>query len=102
MIACVTEDVLEGSQMAEPEETNIVDAILDAKRADPFIPFHMVMTSGDKYLIESGETLVELRSSFFYASPRTRKFVFLRKAEIVAMEGDERRASRRGSRRKAS
>ncbi len=69
--------------MAEPEETNI----LDHNRADPFAPFRVVMTSGNKYLIESGETFVELRNQFFYASPKSMRFVFLRKAEIVAIEG---------------
>ncbi len=73
--------------MAEPEETNLIDAILDLKKAEPFERFRVLMTSGDKYLIESGETLVELRSQFFYASPRSMKFVFLRKAKIVAVEG---------------
>jgi hypothetical protein len=85
--------------MAEPEKTNIVDAMLDLKKADPFEPFRVVMISGDKYLIESGETLVELRSEFFYASPRTKKFVLLRKAEIVAVEGDEEKPRRRPRRR---
>lgn len=86
--------------MAEPEKSNVVDAILDLKKVEPFTPFRVVMTSGDKYLIESGETLVDLRSEFFYASRRTKKFVLLRKAEIVAVEGDEERPRRR-SRRKA-
>jgi hypothetical protein len=85
--------------MAEPEHTNVVDVILDLKRADPFEPLRVVMTSGDKYLIESGETLVELRTEFFYASPRTKKFVFLRKNQIVAVEHGE---AKRPLRRKAS
>ncbi len=85
--------------MAEPERTNVVDAILDLKEADPFAPFDVVMTSGDRYRIESGATLVELSTDFFYASPRTKKFVFFRKTEIVAVEGPE---EKRPTRRKAS
>ncbi len=85
--------------MAEPEHTNIIDAILDLKRAEPFVPFQVVMTSGDKYLIESGETLVDLRTEFFYASPRSKKFVFLRKNQIVAVEQPE---QKRPTRRRAS
>jgi len=84
--------------MAEPEQTNVVDAILDLKKSDPFHPFHIVMTSGDKYRIDSGATLVELRSEFFYASPRSKRFVFLRKSQIVAVEGpDEKKPLRKAS-----
>ena len=85
--------------MAEPEHTNVVDTIMDLKRQEPFVPFMIILTSGDRYRIESGETLVVLRSNFFYASPRTKKFVFLRKSEIVAVEQQE---PRRRPRRKAS
>ena len=85
--------------MAEPEHTNIVDAIMDLKRRDPFVPFSIVMTSGDKYRIESGENLVEMRTEFFYASPRTGRFVFIRKNQIVSLEHSE---ERRRPRRKAS
>jgi hypothetical protein len=69
--------------MAEPEETNIVDTILDLKRDEPFAPFRVVMSGGDTYLIESGETLVERPNQFFYASPQSKKF------EIVTVEGDD-------------
>ena len=85
--------------MAEPEHTNVIDSILDLKAQEPFVPFTVILTSGDKYRIESGANLVELRSAFFYASPRTKKFVFLRKSEIVALEQQE---PKRPSRRKAS
>ena len=85
--------------MAEREQTNVVDAIMDLKRRDPFAPFNIVMTSGDKYTIESGENLVELRTEFFYASPRTSRFVLLRKTQIVAVERPEEKRRRR---RKAS
>jgi hypothetical protein len=86
--------------MAEPENTDVVDAILDLKDAEPFVPFRIVMTSGDRYLIESGQNLVELRTEFFYASPRTKRFVLLRKFQIVAVEQEEKRT--RPTRRKAS
>jgi hypothetical protein len=86
-------------QVAEPEHTNVIDAIMDLKRRDPFVPFTIVMTSGHRYRIESGENLVEMRTEFFYASPRTGRFVFLRKNQIVAVEHSE---EKRRSRRKAS
>jgi hypothetical protein len=84
---------------SEPEGTSLIDTILDLKNRDPFVPFSIVMASGDRYVIESGETLVELRQDFFYASPRSKKFVFLRKSQITAVEQPE---ERRPARRKAS
>ena len=75
---------------------NIVNAILDLKGREPFHPFRIVLTSGDKYTIESGENLVELRNEFFYATPRGESFVFMRKAEIVAVERPELRKRKAG------
>ena len=86
--------------MAEPEEINIVGTILEWKRIEPFEPFRIVLCSGDKYLIESGENLVEMRSQFFYVSPRTKKHCFLRKSQIAALEKDEMESRNRRTRRK--
>lgn len=83
------------------ENGNIVSAILDLKGREPFVPFRIILTSDDRYLIENGSNLVELKHEFFYAQPGGESFVFLRKAEIVAVErpGD---TARRSARRKAS
>jgi len=85
--------------MAEPGKTNILHAILEMKDRDPFIPFRIVLTSGDKYLIEQGSNLVEMNSEFFYAFSGGEGFVFLRKNQIAAVERPE---EKRTSRRKAS
>jgi hypothetical protein len=79
--------------MAEEERdsTNIVKAIHELKDRDPFLPFEVVLTSGDKYVIERGANLVELKSEFFYAYPGGEDFVFLRKNQIAAVKGTERR-----------
>ena len=82
--------------MAKRSEITIVDAIRELKDQDPFVPFRIVMASGDKYLIESGANLVEMATQYFYASPSTDRFVFLRMNQIVGIEhGDDRQASRR-------
>jgi hypothetical protein len=47
--------------MADAPRMNVIDAILDLKNREPFVPFRIVLTSGDKYLIESGENLVAAR-----------------------------------------
>lgn len=87
--------------MAEPGRMDVVSAILDLKGRDPFVPFRIVLTSGDKYLIESGENLVEMLAEFFYATPGGEQFVFIRKNQIAAVEGPESSRKRPG-RRKAS
>ena len=84
--------------MAEAMNHNLLEAILELKNREPFVPFRIVLTSGDKYLIENGANLVEMRTEFFYASPRKDGFVFLRKNQIAAVERpDEKRAARRAS-----
>jgi hypothetical protein len=85
--------------MAERMNQNLVDAILEMKDREPFLPFRIVLASGDKYLIESGANLVEMRTEFFYASPRKDGFVFLRKNQIAAVEGS---SEKRPPRRRAS
>ena len=42
--------------MAGRDETTL-DTIKHLKRCEPFIPFHIVMTSGDRYLIENADAL---------------------------------------------
>jgi hypothetical protein len=82
--------------MADRQQHNIVDAILELKGRDPFVPFDILLTSGDRHRIESGSNLVEMHSEFFYAAPHGDGFVFLRKNQIAAVERpDERRTTRR-------
>jgi hypothetical protein len=87
--------------MAEPGNMNVVSAILDLKDRAPFVPFNIVLTSGDKYRIENGDSLVEMKTEFFYARSGGDSFVFLRKTEIVAVERPE-GGTKRTARRKAS
>ena len=44
---------------------NIIEAIRELKERTPFQPFRIVMTSGDKYQIDDGGKLVEMRTQFF-------------------------------------
>jgi hypothetical protein len=75
---------------------NILNAISDLKNRDPFVPFRILLTSGDRYLIESGGNLVEMKTEFFYAPPGGDSFVFMRKNQIAAVERpDERHTARR-------
>jgi hypothetical protein len=81
--------------MAEGREPNILDAIQELKGRDPYI----VVASGDRYRIEAPENLVQMMSEFFYAYPKSDRFVLIRKNQIVAVERNEEKRPRR---RKAS
>jgi hypothetical protein len=86
--------------MADAERSNILESIRELKAQTPFSPFSVVVTSGDRYQIESPENLVEMRSELFYAYPNGDKFVLIRISQIVAVERSgemKRRARRRAS-----
>jgi hypothetical protein len=83
----------------EPDQGNILGSIRELKARDPFAPFVIVLTSGDRYRIEAGGNLVEMRTELFYAYPRTDKFVLIRINQIAAVDRQERRIP---PRRKAS
>ena len=72
--------------MEEQPSQSIIDTILELKNRAPFEPFRIVSTSGDKYLVESGDNLVKLESQFFYGYPRSDKFVFMRLNQIASIE----------------
>ena len=51
------------------------------KHRDPFIPFQIVMTSGDRYLIEDPDDLSRsAKSNLHYYFPEVDKFVFIANA----------------------
>ena len=83
-------------------ESNVVSAILELREREPFHSFAIVMTSGDRYTIDAPANLVEMKSDFFYARPDGETFVFIRKAETVAVEGSEGRQRPPTKRRRAS
>lgn len=73
------------------DSSSIVKTIHELKDRSPFVPFEIVVTSGDRYLIERGDNLVEMKSEYFYAFPSGEDFVFLRKSQIAAVQSAERR-----------
>jgi hypothetical protein len=70
-----------------PEESvNSLDTILDLKRREPFAPFLVVMSSGDRYLIENPDALAIGSSQLHYYLPRTDKVVHMRLSQITLVE----------------
>lgn len=84
--------------MAEEEgRSRILNSIRELKEQEPFQPFTIVVSSGDRYVIEAPQNLVEMKSELFYAYPGGDKFVLIRINQIVAVErpGDRRPARRK-------
>jgi len=81
----------------ESDRGNILDAIRELKSKDPFTPFEILLSSGDRYRIEVAENLVPMKTEFFYAYPASDRFTLIRMNQIVAVErlGTERRPKRR-------
>ena len=80
------------------EDVGTIDTIRDLKRQDPFVPFRIVMSSGDRYLIEDPDALAIGTAQLFYY-PRNGVGVHLRANQITAVEED---GAKRPPRRKAS
>jgi hypothetical protein len=83
------------------EDVNTLDTIRDYKRQEPFLPFTVVMTSGDKYRIEDPDSLAIGSSQLHYYLPHSDRAIHMRMSEIAAVEGPEERR-KRPPRRKAS
>ena len=71
--------------MAEHHNENPLDTIRHLKRSDPFVPFRIVMASGDRYAIEDPDALA-IASSQLHYYPRSGMGVHLRLNQIVAVE----------------
>ena len=69
--------------MAKEETT--LDTIRHLKRQEPFVPFRIVMTSGDRYLIEDPDALAIATSQLHYY-PRTEMGIHLRMNQISSVE----------------
>ena len=77
------------------EKSNILMAIKELRDREPYVPFTIVVSSGDRYTIEAPQNLVEMASEFFYAFPGGERFVFIRTNQIVAVERPEHGERRR-------
>jgi hypothetical protein len=81
------------------EEVSTLDTVRDLKNQEPFVPFWIVMTSGDRYLIEDPDALAIGSSQMFYYPRPPGGGIHLRTSQVAAIEEN---ASKRRTRRKAS
>jgi hypothetical protein len=76
-------------------DESTLDTITHLKRQEPFVPFRIVMSSGDRYLIENPDALAIATSQLHYY-PRTGNGIHMRLNQIAAAEQNgEKRARRR-------
>lgn len=71
--------------MAE-EDVTTLDTVRDLKNREPFAPFRIIMTSGDKYLIEDPDALAIGGSRLFYYPPRPGAGVHMRLNQVAVVE----------------
>jgi hypothetical protein len=78
------------------EDVSTIDTIRDLKNKDPFVRFSIVMTSGDRYLIDDPDALAIGSSQVFYYPRPPAVGVHLRANQIAVVEenGSKRRVRR--------
>jgi hypothetical protein len=77
--------------MSEEGRQKFEDGIRELKRKDPFQPFNIVMTSGDKCRVDDPDMLIVGPVEIIYVVPRSGKTYRLRKSQVVAIEELEER-----------
>ena len=80
------------------QESSFLDVVRGLKSQDPFEPFLIVMTSGDRHLIESGDLVVVSKRQVIYCHPKSDRVVFMDRSKIAGVEHPkliERQARRR-------
>jgi hypothetical protein len=74
--------------MAEHEQLHFEDELRRCSRAEPFVPFDIILTSGDRYEITHWEQLAFGENMIVVVQPRT-GIRFFRKNQIVAVHVHE-------------
>jgi len=69
-----------------PEEETTLDTIRDLRRQEPFARFWIVMTSGQKYLIEDPDALAITSSQLHYFPRGSGVAIHMRMNQISSVE----------------
>jgi hypothetical protein len=75
------------------EEETMLDTIRHLSRREPFVPFQIVMTSGDRYRIENGDSLAITSSQLHYYPPRSGVAISMRINQIAAVEAGKKKSA---------
>jgi hypothetical protein len=74
---------MEGDADKEPQ---FIEVIRDLRKRDPFVPFRIVMTSGEKYVIENPDSMAIGQTQVFYCFPKSDQVAWLRVNQIASIE----------------
>jgi hypothetical protein len=64
----------------------MLDTIRQLLDREPFQPFRIVLTSGDRYEVSDPHLVAILESQVFYAHPKSDRFSFIRANQIAAVD----------------
>lgn len=73
----------------KPREPSFLETVRELQHKDPYSPFYVITTSGDRYLIEHPNLFVVGETQMYYCFPHSDKWVFIRNNQIVALENYE-------------
>jgi hypothetical protein len=79
--------------MDKKRDLTLLDTIRELMHRDPFQPFRLVTSSGDKYVVKNPYNMAIGESQISYFYPRSDKFVFIRVNQLVAVEQSNGRAA---------
>ena len=85
----------------EEADLGVLQTIRDFRNRDPFVPFRVVMSSGDGYTVEASELLAIARSQLIYCFPHSDRVAHLRMSQIASVEEVDGKSSMRGKSRRA-
>ncbi len=84
----MSEDAWKPSPDRDPEELSLDQQIKDLLRADPFVDFTIILTSGDRVDVKDPFALA-FGKSLLYSFPNQGGGLLIRKNQIVAVETHE-------------
>jgi hypothetical protein len=70
------------------------ESITELLNAEPFMPFSIILTSGDKFHIRDPHLVVMQASQIFYAYPKSDRFTLLRLNQVAALDVNGRHKAR--------
>ena len=70
----------------KPRDPGFVETMREMLAREPFEPFRITMTSGDKYIIEAPQNMVFGLTRIIYCFPASDRTVYIRPNQIVALE----------------
>jgi hypothetical protein len=64
----------------------MIENLREMLRREPFQPFRIVMTSGDRFEVTDPQLVAIGQTQIFYCYPRSDRFAHLRLNQIVALD----------------